>query len=186
MEVQWTNGALTPDLDQARAADTRDAAALARDFKQAMRRLTAAVSIVATREHASRYAMTATALSAVCAEPPAILVCINRGATLYASLLRTRRFSVNLLHERQSDLIEPFSGKLAHDARFAFGAWRDADDLPVLDGAQATLLCRVDGGIRYGSHDVVIGRVDAVTVIESIAPLLWQDGGPAVARALSA
>jgi flavin reductase (DIM6/NTAB) family NADH-FMN oxidoreductase RutF len=177
---------LTPDFDRARAAEARDATKLARDFKQAMRRLTATVSIVATREQTSRYGMTATALSAVCADPPAILVCINRSATLYTSLLRTRRFSVNLLHERQSDLIEPFSGKLAHDMRFTFGVWRDVDDLPVLDDAQATLLCRVDGGIRYGSHDVVIGRVEAATVIESISPLLWQDGGPAAARALSA
>ncbi|WP_070107533.1 flavin reductase family protein, partial [Burkholderia plantarii] len=101
--------------------DVRDEAELARQFRHAMRRLTAAVSIVATREHGARYGMTATALSTLSTEPPAIVVCINRNASVYLPLARTRRFSVNLLQARQADLIAPFSGKLEHAARFAFG-----------------------------------------------------------------
>ncbi|MBI0330706.1 flavin reductase family protein [Burkholderia plantarii] len=166
--------------------DARDEAELARQFRHAMRRLTAAVSIVATREHGARYGMTATALSTLSTEPPAIVVCINRNASVYLPLARTRRFSVNLLQARQADLIAPFSGKLDHAARFAFGAWREARGLPVLSGAQATLLCRVDVMYGYGSHDLVIGRVEAVTAAESVAPLLWQNGGPAAASGLGA
>ncbi|WP_141715704.1 flavin reductase family protein [Burkholderia ubonensis] len=165
---------LTPDFDRARADDARDAAKLVRNSKQAMRRLTAAVATVATREQASRYGMTATALSAFCADPPSMLVYINRNATLYTSLSRTRRFSENLLHGRPSDLIEPFSGKPEHDTHVTFGVRSHENDLPVLDDAQATLLCRVDGGIRYGSYDVEIGCVEAATAIKSISPLLWR------------
>lgn len=167
-----------------RTAGAEEIEAVARQFKKAMRRLTATVSIIATREQASSYGMAATAVSSLCTEPPALLICINRTATLYRPLMRTRHFSVNLLHEHQVDLIAPFSGKLEHDARFVHGAWRESRGLPVLDGAQATLFCVVDGGLSYGSHDVVVGRVTAVAAADDVAPLLWQDGGPAVSRTL--
>ncbi|ALK32567.1 flavin reductase family protein [Burkholderia plantarii] len=180
------NGAAARPEPAGTGRDGRDEAELARQFRHAMRRLTAAVSIVATREHGARYGMTATALSTLSTEPPAIVVCINRNASVYLPLARTRRFSVNLLQARQADLIAPFSGKLEHAARFAFGAWREARGLPVLSGAQATLLCRVDVMYGYGSHDLVIGRVEAVTAAESVAPLLWQNGGPAAASGLGA
>lgn len=153
-------------------------------FKKAMRRLTATVSIVATCEHELRYGMTATAISAVCTNPPALLICINRATTLYKPLMRTLRFSVNLLRADHADLIGSFSGGLDHEARFLRGAWQKLHGLPALDGAQATLFCEVDGRLSYGSHDVVIGRVVAVAVADSVAPLLWQDGGTAIARAL--
>ncbi|AOK50902.1 flavin reductase [Burkholderia sp. MSMB617WGS] len=166
-------------------AASRAPDALTQHFKAAMRRLTSAVSIVATRDACARFGMAATAVSAVSTDPPAILVCINRAATLHAPLMRTRRFSLNLLHERQLDLIAPFSGKLDHDARFAHGEWRDAHGVPMLAGAQATLLCEVDGDFGYGSHTIVIGRVDSVWVAGPVAPLLWQDGGPCAARALT-
>ncbi|WP_186204583.1 flavin reductase family protein [Burkholderia gladioli] len=159
---------------------------LAQQFRHAMRRLTASVAIVATREHGSRYGMTATALSALCTEPPSIVVCINRNASLYLPLSRTRRFAVSLLNAGQHELVAPFSGKLEHAARFGFGDWREARGLPVLAGAQATLLCRVDALHAYGSHDLVIGRVEAVTAAQAVAPLLWQDGAPAAARAIGA
>lgn len=159
--------------------------ALAQHFKAAMRRLTSTVSIVATRDASARYGMAATAVSALSTEPPAILVCINRAATLHAPLMRARRFSLNLLHERQLDLIGPFSGKLDHDARFAHGDWRDAHGVPTLAGAQATLWCAVDGDFSYGSHTIVIGRIESVSVAGPVAPLLWQDGAPCAARALT-
>ena len=166
------------------SAGVEDKEAIVQRFKKAMRRHTATVSIIATREHGFRYGMAATAISAVCTDPPALLICINRTATLYQPLMRTQRFSVNLLHEDHADLIGPFSGKLAHEARFLHGAWQDLHGLPVLDDAQATLFCEVDGELGYGSHDVVIGRVVAVAATGEVAPLLWQDGGHAVARAL--
>ncbi|MBO7881224.1 flavin reductase family protein [Burkholderia pseudomallei] len=169
----------------AAASPTPAPDALAQHFKTAMRRLTSTVSIVATRDACARYGMAATAVSALSTEPPAILVCINRAATLHAPLMRVRRFSLNLLHERQLELIAPFSGKLDHDARFAHGEWRDAHGVPMLAGAQATLWCAVDGDFSYGSHTIVIGRVDSVSTAGPVAPLLWQDGAPCAARALA-
>lgn len=161
----------------------RDADEIKQQFKKAMRRLTSTVSIIAAQEKTARFGIVVTSVSSVSMEPPAILVCINHSASIYQPLIRTRRFSVNMLQEQHHDLIGPFS-RLASDERFAYGSWSEANSVPVLDDAQATLLCRVDGTFCYGSHDIVIGHIDAITVAEPVLPLLWQDGRPAASRAL--
>ncbi|MBA3772367.1 MAG: flavin reductase [Ramlibacter sp.] len=188
MTKNWTQSALKdyqmPLSSTAPASLASDPDTITHQFKKAMRRLTATVSIITTQEQGERFGMVVTAVSAVCTEPPAILVCINRSASIYAPLTRIRRFSVNLLQERQHGLIAPFSSKLEHHERFAHGAWGEAECLPVLGGAQATLFCRVDGELGYGSHDVLIGHVESVRVADPIWPLLWQDGRPAASRML--
>ncbi|CAB3751385.1 flavin reductase [Burkholderia sp. MSh2] len=168
-------------LDHSRSDD-----AVVANFKKAMRRLTSTICIIATDEGSERFGMVATAVSSVSSDPPAILVCINRAASIWEPLLRRRRFSVNLLRADQSHLIPVFSGKVPSRERFAHGAWDERHALPFLTGAQANLFCDVDGQLAYGSHEVVIGRVRAATAADAIAPLLWQDGMPAGACALPA
>jgi len=159
--------------------------ALAEDFKRAMRRLTSTVSIIATGVGNARSGMVATAVSSLCTEPPSLLICINRSASLYQPLLNNQRFSVNLLDTAQSPLVGVFAGQLKGPARFEHGDWESAEDLPYLADAQATLFCRVDARLCYATHEVIVGRVERSRVSERIAPLLWQDGKPAQSCALN-
>ncbi|RON55855.1 flavin reductase family protein [Pseudomonas frederiksbergensis] len=151
----------------------------AEDFKRAMRRLTSTVSIIATGVGGSRCGMVATAVSSLCTDPPSLLICINRSASLYQPLLANQRFSVNLLDAAQSSLVGIFAGQLKGPARFEHGDWDAVDDLPYLSDAQATLFCRVDARLTYATHEVIVGRVERSLVTERISPLLWQDGKPA-------
>lgn len=153
--------------------------ALAEDFKRAMRRLTSTVSIIATGAEGERSGMVATAVSSLCTEPPSLLICINRTASLYQPLLANQRFSVNLLDATQSRLVGIFAGQLKGSARFEHGDWQACDDLPYLCDAQATLFCSVDARLTYATHEVIVGRVEKSRVNERISPLLWQDGKPA-------
>jgi flavin reductase (DIM6/NTAB) family NADH-FMN oxidoreductase RutF len=188
MAINWTDGALRGAFPAAQADPLIEPPIdpITQQFKKAMRRLTGTVSIIATQEHSLRYGMVVTAVNAVCMEPPAILVCVNRSATIYDPLARTRRFSVNMLAEGQHALVAPFSSKIGHEERFSHGHWSDLAGLPVLAGAQATLFCTVDGTLSYGSHDILVGHVEAVDVAEPVAPLLWQDGRPTASRVLHA
>lgn len=156
------------------------------EFKKAMRRLTSTVSIIATSEGTERFGMVATTVNSVCAEPPAILVCVNQSASIFQPLLNRQRFSVNMLAANQSDLISIFGGKVKGSERFQYGTWGEAGELPFLINGQATLFCRLDGRFTYSSHEVIIGRVEATLVADQIAPLLWQDGQPAISRLLTA
>ena len=149
---------------------------VAMDFKQAMRRLAASVSIIATQDDGARFGMVATAVTSVSAEPPAILVCINRNGSIFAPLMRRQQFTVNVLMERHQPLIPAFAGQRPGEDRFAHGEWGEAHALPFLRDSQTTLFCRVDAQLAYGSHQIIIGRVGSIMLAEPIAPLLWQDG----------
>lgn len=152
---------------------------LAYDFKQAMRRLTSSVSIITTSDDEIYYGMVATAVNAVCMSPPSILISVNESASLLRPLLKKARFTVNVLDISQHGLISTFSDKNKRAERFNYGIWSEFEGLPILCDSQASLVCSIDQQIKYGSHVIVIGKVEMVIVAENISPLLWQDGKPA-------
>lgn len=147
-------------------------------FRAAMRRLAATVTVISTRsESGLRHGMTATAVTSVSADPPAVLACVNRSAALHAQLGLGRRICINLLHCSQQRLSEVFSGALDGDARFSEGEWlSDADGVPYLADAQANIFCEVEALHAYGTHSVCIGRVVRVECRSDVAPLVYQDG----------
>jgi flavin reductase (DIM6/NTAB) family NADH-FMN oxidoreductase RutF len=155
----------------------------AQQFRLAMRRLAATVSIVATSENGVRHGMTATSVASVSMEPPSLLVSIKRTASIHDPLLRRGRFSVNLLFERQHSYSQVFSGKLAGEDRFDVGAWRqDSHGVPYLDEALANVFCAVDRSLEYGSHTIAIGRVLEARVAHPIDPLIHLDGSCTAVR----
>ncbi|HEV7878350.1 flavin reductase family protein [Bradyrhizobium sp.] len=164
----------------------RDPGTIYTDFRKAMRRLTSTVSIIATvgDGDGDYVGMVATTVNSLCSDPPAIVACLSRAASIFGPLMSRKRFSVNLLEARQANLIPIFSGQEKGAARFRYGQWENIDGLPCLVDGQATLLCRLDGSFAYGSHDVIVGRIEAARVADQISPLLWQNGKPAVSRAL--
>ena len=147
------------------------------DFKQAMRRLAATVTIITAAHEGRRYGMAATAVNSVTAAPPTLLICVNQGASIHAPLLASGRFGVNLLGHEHESLVPPFSGKAAGEERFAHGRWTEGwGGLPALADAQAALLCRVVSTFACGSHTVVVGEVEAIHIDGQPRPLIYQDG----------
>ncbi|WP_286902992.1 flavin reductase family protein [Vreelandella sedimenti] len=160
-------------------------AELSDQFKGAMRRFTSSVAIIATSEGNVSAGMVATAVISVSTAPPALLICVNRSASLHAPLLQQRRFSVNLLSATQADLIPIFAGQVKGSARFEYGQWKDVDGLPLLQRAQSNLICILEKIMSYGSHDVIIGRVQTVQFLEQVNPLLWENGQPAISKQIA-
>jgi len=147
-------------------------------FRIAMRRLAATVTVISTRADTGvRHGMTATAVTSVSADPPAVLACVNRSAALHAQLRLGQRFCINLLHRSQQRLSEVFSGAVEGEARFGEGDWRgDADGVPYLEGAQANIFCEIEAIHAYGSHSICIGRVVRAISRADVDPLIYQDG----------
>ncbi|WP_300297752.1 flavin reductase family protein [Ferrovibrio sp.] len=147
-------------------------------FRAAMRRLAATVTVISTRsESGLRHGMTATAVTSVSADPPAVLACVNRSAALHAQLGLGRRLCINLLHCSQQRLSEVFSGAVEGEDRFAQGEWlSDAEGVPYLADAQANIFCEVEALHAYGTHSICIGRVVQVVCRPDVAPLVYQDG----------
>jgi flavin reductase (DIM6/NTAB) family NADH-FMN oxidoreductase RutF len=146
-------------------------------LKLAMRRLASGVAVVTANGVDGPTGMAATSITSLSLDPPSLLVCVNRDASLHACLAEGSRLSVNLLADNQREIAAAFGGAVARELRFTVGQWTlDAHGTPQLDGAQSNLSCSVDRLIAYGTHTVVIGKVDSVRLGDISAPLIYQDG----------
>lgn len=155
-------------------------------FRHAMRRLAATVTILSAVREGTRFGMTATAVTSVSMEPPALLCCVNQQAELHGSIVVGSGLCVNILHSSQTDLSRIFSGGAVGEQRFASGDWRDGPGgVPYLRTAQANIFCETDLTLSYGTHSVVIAKVKAVRIAGDISPLIYQDGRYMVAQSLA-
>lgn len=147
-------------------------------FKAAMRRLAASVSIVVAKGDEGPVGMAATSITSLTVDPPAVLVCVNRMTSLHALLVPTAPLSVNLLARHHREVSMAFGGGVPREERFKVGDWQEAaNGLPMLADAQANLECVIDAMLAYGTHSIVIARVIRGRVSETVAPLIYQDGG---------
>jgi flavin reductase len=146
------------------------------NFLHAMRRWAAAVSVVTCSDEDGWHGMTATAVTSVCAEPPSLLVCINRAGAFYERLAGAGIFCVNLLGLAHVEISQAFGGRLKGAERFEKGKWAAIRCLPCLIDAQANLFCRTALVTEFGTHGIVIGRVEDVRFAGDAAPLVYQDG----------
>lgn len=146
-------------------------------FRDAMRRLATTVTIISAAGQGRRHGITATAVTSLSMDPPSLLVCVNRSGSLHDLLSQTDRFCVNLLRVEQVALSNAFAGKLAPEERFLHGTWaHDEEGLPYITDAQASIFCRKQDSIQYGSHSIFIGAVEATLVSDDICPLLYSNG----------
>ena len=144
-------------------------------FRSLMGRFVTGVTVVAVRHGDEVGAMTANAVTAVSLEPLLLLVCFRSQSRLLPALLGTRVFSVNVLSSAQVDVSRHYGGQ-------AMGAcpahWRlDLAGAPVLEGANATFVCRVDSSHCAGDHTVIYGAVDDMLAASPAAPALVYAGG---------
>ena len=152
-------------------------------FRNAMRRFATTVSIVSCAHEGRWYGMSATAVSSVSVEPPALLVCINNATSTHRALSRSGRFCLNILRSSQPGLCKVFGGKIKGDDRFRVGDWRmQPNGSPFLFDAQANLFCQLDQVTHYHTHTIFVARVYSITAQQQVDPLVYQDGTYAVAK----
>jgi flavin reductase (DIM6/NTAB) family NADH-FMN oxidoreductase RutF len=144
------------------------------DFIAAMGQHVSSVCVITTLDNNTRYGLTATAMSSVCAEPPRLLVCINKQGTSHEKILATGQFCVNVLSEHQDHIAKAFSGMLGRDFdKFSIGDWSTlVTGAPVLNGSTAVFDCQVKEIMDQFSHSIVIGEVLATSSL-AIDPLLY-------------
>jgi flavin reductase len=146
-------------------------------FRNAMARLGAAVTIVTTSGPAGRAGLTASAVCSVTDDPPTLLVCVNRTASAAPAFRGNGVLCVNLLAATQQALSNRFAGMdgaVTMEDRFALGAWHaGASGAPVLEGAVASLDCRIADVIEKGTHSVIFAEVQSVALGPDGPALVW-------------
>lgn len=145
------------------------------EMRALMRSVAATVAIVTARSQDGPVGMTATSVTSVSLDPPAILICVNQSARLHATITVCGRFRVNYLAQAHHHVADTFGGPNQGD-RFATGSWKmNAAFGPRLDGALAQMTCTLVQAIDYGSHTIFVGSVESVQTGPA-DPLLYCNG----------
>ncbi|MFD0986295.1 flavin reductase family protein [Methyloligella solikamskensis] len=141
-------------------------------FRSAMRQLAGGVTIITTVDRGTLHGFTATAFCSVCAEPPTVLIVVNRTARTHPHIDARRHFAVNLLSDSQTDLANRFAGKMEN--QFEGMAYTLPEGgAPVFDGVAAHLQCIVSSRLDVGTHTIFIGDVIGGGTSES-GPLVYH------------
>lgn len=150
------------------------------DYKSAMRPFGAAVNIVTTAANGQYHGVTATAVCSVSAEPPSLLVCINRAASIHDQVRASRHFCVNLLAADQVDLALRFSSgdEDARRRRFeGLAVQRLKTGSPMLANAVAAYDCELVETVASATHTIFIGLVAAMHRMPGNSDaLMYRDG----------
>jgi flavin reductase (DIM6/NTAB) family NADH-FMN oxidoreductase RutF len=159
------------------APDLRVAGVHADHLRAAMGMFATGVTVITTRDPDGRpFGTTANAVSSVSLRPPLVLACLREESETLAALLQRRRFAINVLHSSQTELSDRFARPSAADT-WESVAHRSVGDIPLLEGAIATLQCDLHDVADGGDHSVVVGHV---TELESGSdddePLLFYAG----------
>jgi flavin reductase (DIM6/NTAB) family NADH-FMN oxidoreductase RutF len=154
-----------------------DSAQFAAEFKLGMRSLAGAVNIITCRSEGHAYGMTATAVCSATAEPPTVLVCINRSTTTHEAVAGAGIFCVNVLRHEDRELSGLFSGAQKGEGRFRPEHWEQlSTGAPVLKNALVAFDCRVVNRLVHGTHTVFLGEVQQLLLGRKGKPLLYADG----------
>ena len=143
-------------------------------FRSAMRHVAATVYAVTTGHGGGRYGILATAVSSLSFDPPSLLVCVNRSASLHAPLANAETFCVNVLGLGNRDVAEHFMTCRAQD-RFDVGEWEEVHGVPVLATAQSSFVCQRRHCHEFGTHTIFIGELVAAKHRADAAPLTYYD-----------
>src|SRR5689334_8722864 len=86
-------------------------------FRAVLGRLASGVSVVTTVDTAGRdHGMTVSALCALSLDPPLVLLCVDKSATMHSPLVTAAHFAVNLLALDQESLSRRFAESI--DTKF--------------------------------------------------------------------
>jgi flavin reductase (DIM6/NTAB) family NADH-FMN oxidoreductase RutF len=118
--------------------------------------------------------LTCNAVCSVSADPPLMLVCVERGSTTLPAIRHSGRFAVNYLAAGREALARLFATK--EPDKFSEVAWQPADNgMPHLHQDSVALAeCDIAQEIEAGDHVVFIGSVRGGRApLDGARPLLY-------------
>src|SRR5215213_479209 len=134
------------------------------------------ITIVTARDECGPAGLLALSAAHVTADPPTMLVSVDKNTSALATILSSRHFAVNYLPAGADAVADAFSGKagLSGADRFVEGQWDTlTTGAPVFKEALGAFDCVVDDIIQRGEISIVIGVAVATRVNPSLPPLVF-------------
>jgi flavin reductase (DIM6/NTAB) family NADH-FMN oxidoreductase RutF len=129
------------------------------------------VTVITALKGEEVHGMTANAFMSVSLEPPLVLISVDRRTKMCALLHEGMPYGVSVLCATQAALSDRFAGRSTEaEPRFAI-----VKDTPLVDGALAHFVARVEKSYWGGDHSLFLGRVEYARQNPG-TPLLFHGG----------
>jgi flavin reductase (DIM6/NTAB) family NADH-FMN oxidoreductase RutF len=141
-----------------------------------MARLPSGVVVVSARHGSGYRGLTASSLVSISAEPPLVLVGLEREATTRTAVVDGKAFNVSVLARAQEFIAERFAGR----APAVDEAWREiphrlgTNGIPLIEGCTAWLECSLIDVHPAGDHDICVGTVEVAIQGAGDPLILWD------------
>ena len=143
---------------------------LKKTFLASMRAVTSTVNVISASHEGERHAMTATSVTSLSLDPPSMLVCVNKDASIHKILSEGSHFSINILSSSQRELAEVCSNSDEGESRFVNESWKDQGSYIYNTDALSTLFCLKINEVDHTSHTIFIGRVEKAINNDELKP----------------
>jgi flavin reductase (DIM6/NTAB) family NADH-FMN oxidoreductase RutF len=152
----------------------------AREMRRIFGRFATGITVVTAGRETPR-GMTANSFASVSLEPPLVLVCVQRNATMHETIREAGSFAVSVLAAHQERVARLFADRTRPPGQLQFDAV-DAipgphTGAPVLSGALAWLECKLATVYEGGDHSIFLGEVQTLGRGMTEDALLFFDGG---------
>jgi len=133
----------------------------AQSFTEAMSRAVSGVSVVTTDGANGQYGLTVSSMTSVSANPPMLLVCVNRSSVAHDAIRDNECFAINVLAAEHREIANQFAGHSDTGSRYLFdrAVWECSNALPRLRKAAAYFECSLVSAMTFGSHSIFVAQV---------------------------
>jgi flavin reductase (DIM6/NTAB) family NADH-FMN oxidoreductase RutF len=145
-------------------------------FREFMTQWPTGVTVVTSLDGDVPVGCTVNSMMSLSVEPPLLVVSLADSSGTLAAIQATGSFGLNVLADCQDELCKQFAGRPQCD-RFLEVEVERVGPLPLLAGAAAAMVCRVQDAIPYADHVLLIGAPEWKTIAHDRPPLVWHQRG---------
>lgn len=133
------------------------------------------ITVVTTRDaNGNPYGLTVNSFTSVSLNPVLVLVCLDNRLSGLQAFRDSKHFGVSILSEHQEDLSRIFAKK---DAERPSNVYFDGKlGLPLLRNSIAVMECETVEVFEGGDHQIFLGEVHHVELVQTDHPLLYFRG----------
>lgn len=149
------------------------------ELRRVMGSFATGVTIVTCQIGRRTHGITVNSLTSVSLNPPLILICIDQKALAHTLIPEAVIFGISVLAERQAEISDFFARRVGLDEvdELATVPWYPGrTGAPLIEGAIATLECRLVASHPGGDHAIFVAEVLEARVLSDLPPLLFFRG----------
>ncbi len=146
-----------------------------RQLRNALGHFATGVCVVTAATETGPIGLTINSFASVSLNPPLVLWSLDRASDRAEAFHIAERFAINVLPEELKDLASSLAKKGAHAIPEGM-LENEPHGIPVISGALARFVCKVEQRYDGGDHVIFVGLVEEFTHVHEGRPLLFHRG----------